>query len=900
MQAVAEGLAALGHEVHALTGAGDGPFPAGSVQWHAIGTPGGRPQLRLLRARAVERIARRISPDVVIERYHNFGGEGVLAARRTGARTVLEVNAPIVEVPGSSKSRLDRATLVRPLERWRDWQVRHADLVVTPSARIVPAWVPPARILELEWGADTDRFHPGAPGHAPWTREPSTTVAIFAGAFRAWHGAIQLVDATRRLHDAGRTDLRAVLIGDGPERAAAERAAGAHPGIQFTGALPYEAMPAALAAADIGVAPFDAARHPPLALDFYWSPLKIFEYMASGLPVVAPALERLTRLVTDQARRRVIRPVQRRRARSGARAGLRASPPRGDGPCRPGPRGARLQLEGSLRVPRRGLEGHRVTTTTGPLRVLIVTDSFPPNCGGSGWSTFELARGLRARGHAVDVVQPKPGRPGRSERRYDDFVVDEIGATAPAVPYVRNYFKNERLWRQLASVLDARTHGAHLRHRPCAARADDGARHPRGARAPGACAWPPCVTTGRSATGRILIIDPASDSLCPELHAGNMSRCVRPRAGAAWPLALPMIPYMRANLTRKRTTLAKADAVIAVSSVIAADLRARAPELSGSRVEHIPNPVDLSAIQRDGVSAAAASHEPYLLYCGKLEVNKGADLLVRVVREAGCRLPLVVVGEGRLRQSLEAEAREAGVDLRVLGWLPREEALGWLRHASALVFPSRGPESLSRVLLEAGALGVPIAAMNTGGTADIIRNGETGLLSPPPTRSPATSHGCSTIEHWPRDLGAAAREYVHRDLRRAPVHRPHRGALPDDRLPDDARAAAPRRIAVVGRSVYALHGVGGLERHLYDLVRYHWHAGWHVTLITRTPERLEGADPDAWAVVRDHPRCRVRFVPVLHVSPRRTTRHDDPRPQHGVSLVRDSRRAPGGRTGGGG
>ena len=300
VQAVAEGLAALGHEVHALTGAGDGPFPAGSVQWHAIGTPGGRPQLRLLRARAVERIARRISPDVVIERYHNFGGEGVLAARRTGARTVLEVNAPIVEVPGSSKSRLDRATLVRPLERWRDWQVRHADLVVTPSARIVPAWVPRDRILELEWGADTDRFHPGAPGRAAWTREPSTTVAIFAGAFRAWHGAIQLVDATRRLHDAGRTDLRAVLIGDGPERAAAERAAGAHPGIQFTGALPYEAMPAALAAADIGVAPFDAARHPPLALDFYWSPLKIFEYMASGLPVVAPALERLTRLVTDQ------------------------------------------------------------------------------------------------------------------------------------------------------------------------------------------------------------------------------------------------------------------------------------------------------------------------------------------------------------------------------------------------------------------------------------------------------------------------------------------------------------------------------------------------------------------------------------------------------------------------
>jgi glycosyltransferase involved in cell wall biosynthesis len=45
------------------------------------------------------------------------------------------------------------------------------------------------------------------------------------------------------------------------------------------------------------VAPFDATRHAPLRLGFYWSPLKVFEYMAVGLPVVAPALPRLTQLV---------------------------------------------------------------------------------------------------------------------------------------------------------------------------------------------------------------------------------------------------------------------------------------------------------------------------------------------------------------------------------------------------------------------------------------------------------------------------------------------------------------------------------------------------------------------------------------------------------------------------
>jgi glycosyltransferase involved in cell wall biosynthesis len=56
-------------------------------------------------------------------------------------------------------------------------------------------------------------------------------------------------------------------------------------------------MPAALASADIGVAPFDIDRHAPLSLTFYWSPLKVFEYMASGLPVVAPRIPRLATLV---------------------------------------------------------------------------------------------------------------------------------------------------------------------------------------------------------------------------------------------------------------------------------------------------------------------------------------------------------------------------------------------------------------------------------------------------------------------------------------------------------------------------------------------------------------------------------------------------------------------------
>ncbi len=296
VQAVAEGLAALGHDVHVLTGQG-GRWPEGGVTWHAMTPPLGRSVLRWTRAGAVAAIARRIAADVIIERYYNFGGEGIRAARAVGVPGVLEVNAPVVDYPGSPKARLDRALLVEPMRRWRDALCRQTDLFVTPTRGILPSWLDPARVLEAEWGADVDHFRPEARGPVPFTRDPQRVLCVFAGAFRSWHGVVQLSASLARLHAQGEHRLGAVFIGDGPERAAAERAARGVPGITFTGAVPHADLPQCLAAADIGVAPFDPARHAPLTLGFYWSPLKIFEYMSSGLPVVAPALPRIAHLV---------------------------------------------------------------------------------------------------------------------------------------------------------------------------------------------------------------------------------------------------------------------------------------------------------------------------------------------------------------------------------------------------------------------------------------------------------------------------------------------------------------------------------------------------------------------------------------------------------------------------
>jgi glycosyltransferase involved in cell wall biosynthesis len=298
VQSVAEGLAALGHEVHVAVTAG-GPWPQDGVHWHPMSSPLGRHELRWMRAGAVTRLARRVNAQVVMERYYNFGGEGVLAARRLGVPAVLEVNAPVIDHPGSVKARLDRALMFEPMRRWRDWLCRHTDLFVTPHRQILPDWIHPANVLEAEWGADVDRFRPDASGPLPFERDASRVLCVFAGAFRSWHGVTQLSAALARLHAAGERRLGAVFIGDGPERPAAERAARDVPGVTFTGAVAHEHLPQCLAAADIGVAPFDPSKHKPLTLGFYWSPLKIFEYMSSGLPVVAPRLPRVASLVSD-------------------------------------------------------------------------------------------------------------------------------------------------------------------------------------------------------------------------------------------------------------------------------------------------------------------------------------------------------------------------------------------------------------------------------------------------------------------------------------------------------------------------------------------------------------------------------------------------------------------------
>lgn len=301
---VANGLSALGHDVRVIAGAGrDGRAPDLRARVTLVRTP---PALAWLMTPLARRIARAWRPDAVIERYYTFAGGGIIAAHAQGIPALLEVNAPVVDPPGSRKERIDRLS-GRLMRRWATLQCRWAGRIVTPLATTVPADVR-SKVVPLHWGANTSLFDParfpdGNPGRTTLRSRygiPAGAPVIgFVGSFRPWHGARDALHAFRIVREA-LPDARLLMVGDGPERAAleAEAAACGARGIVFTGVTPYAEIPAHLAICDVAVAPFAPDRHAPLRhFGFYWSPLKVFEAMAMAVPVVTTAIPPLREIV---------------------------------------------------------------------------------------------------------------------------------------------------------------------------------------------------------------------------------------------------------------------------------------------------------------------------------------------------------------------------------------------------------------------------------------------------------------------------------------------------------------------------------------------------------------------------------------------------------------------------
>ncbi len=364
------------------------------------------------------------------------------------------------------------------------------------------------------------------------------------------------------------------------------------------------------------------------------------------------------------------------------------------------------------------------------MNVLLASEIYPPRAGGAGWSTRALALGLRAAGHRVRVLTSSPGASD----------LDGLEVTRLPPPRRRKRLSLPRAFAAHIATLEPDV--VHAQHSLSALGALAGER-PQRVAVTVRDHWPVCFWSTRI----------SRHALCPRCGLLPMTRCVTGRVPARAPFSWGAIPYMRADLALKRSALGRAGATLAVSQAIASELVAAGIP----RVEVVPNVVD--AEETRALAAPPPSFplpERFLLFVGKLEENKGARLLVPAVAAARSGLPLMVLGEGSLAQSLRFEAAGAGLTLILRGWAERHDVLRAMARATVLVFPSLWPEPLSRVLLEALALGTPAAAMDTGGTREILGE-EGGLLVPD---APALGEAVNRLVHddaLRRRQGEAAR-----------------------------------------------------------------------------------------------------------------------------------------------
>lgn len=122
-----------------------------------------------------------------------------------------------------------------------------------------------------------------------------------------------------------------------------------------------------------------------------------------------------------------------------------------------------------------------------------------------------------------------------------------------------------------------------------------------------------------------------------------------------------------------------------------------------------------------------ASPGSYAVFIGRLSAEKGLDRLLDVWDRG--RLPLVVAGDGPLRDHLEQRVeREGRTNVRFIGFQNRAGIDALLQEAQFLVVPSHWYEVFGMVLIEAYAHGVPVVAGRIGGLPDVVRDGATGLL----------------------------------------------------------------------------------------------------------------------------------------------------------------------------
>lgn len=293
-------------ELFATRLGGPPPTDLSSVPVHHLsaGSAGGAEQRERALLKINNRIARVLDSegpfDLVYERHALFSWKAMRWAREVRIPGVLEVNAPLVE----EQRRHRRLVRCREAETGVSRAFEAAGLIVSVSEEVAAycrrlgASVDKTQVVTN--GVDTKAF---CPQTEPILKRTRFTVG-FVGSLKPWHAVDDLLQAVAWIAGAD-IKLRLVILGDGPERPHLERKVeelGIRSHVEFVGPVPHREVPHWLTSFDVAVAPYPALS------EFYFSPLKIYEYMACGLPVVASRSGEMAQLVEHQLNGLLYRP----------------------------------------------------------------------------------------------------------------------------------------------------------------------------------------------------------------------------------------------------------------------------------------------------------------------------------------------------------------------------------------------------------------------------------------------------------------------------------------------------------------------------------------------------------------------------------------------------------------
>ncbi len=535
--------------------------------------------------------------------------------------------------------------------------ILRSKMLVAADAGPPPAAVPDAAARE-----HARRFL-GAPN--------GESLCVYAGSLGPLKGTDHLLAAAARL-----PAVRFALVGayPGAGAGAADRPA-APPNVRHVGPVAPSAVQPLLAAADCLVLP-----HARASAERHLSPLKIFEYLAAGRAIVATDLPATHGILGDEVNALIVPPDDPERL-AGAIARVLADPALAARLGAAAAAGAR-EHTWEKRAARILADLPAPAPRPGGLRIAHVLASFHPLVGGAERQAESLAARQAERGHQVLILTRR--RPG-------------------------------------LTALDGR--GLLAVHR---------------------VATGPFAGLGFFASGLAFLL--ARRGRLDIVHA-HQARANAVLAYAAHRLGGPPLVVKLAGLdvprgrdlsdTLRRAVLRRADAVVTLSPLMRDTLLALG--VAPDRLHYIPNGVDLTrfppadegargeARRTLGVPAEAS----LVLFVGRLEEVKGADLLLAAwARVTAPDAILALVGSGPLAAGLAASCLGSSGPLsRVRFAGAVEDPAPWYRAADLAVVPSRS-EGLSNSLLEAMASGLAIAATAIPGIAAVLTDGENGRLVP--------------------------------------------------------------------------------------------------------------------------------------------------------------------------